>query len=265
VAQASQQVKTIHELVAESPDEDVRATWEAMWGVLTEAKEKVVAELPVELHPSCADYEYYTPGSFEGSLRTYTGPGVDWLVHSWIGNRQASILDMNLTVWLGQQVDVPHLCLVIGTVPLLYHYTDLVPRRDLAVSPDYLARYYEPANEEWLRFRGDDRFTWSVSHGAYMRSIISPVCHSLMTERTDENMALVREHVLERVDRWLDLVCNAEPVPEADRPALRRRDHELRRLCYSLDPMNALAAKSMGEETVEKMVALRMGAETLEV
>jgi len=260
----SLETRTITDLVAEAPDVDVRETWTAMWQVLTEAKDLVTAELPVDKHPSSDPYDYYTPGSFEGSLNTYTGEGVDWLVHSWIGNRQASILDMNLTVWLGQQIDVPHLCLVIGTVPLLYHYTDFIARRDLMVDNEYVERYYAPANAEWLSFRGDPRFTWSVSHGSYMRAIISPIAHSLMTERNAENVAVVRRHILERTERWLDLVRAAPVVPESERAALRERDHRIRRQIYSLDPMNALAAKSMGQDTVDKMVSLRMGSELLE-
>ena len=259
----SQQVKTITEMLAEEPDVDVRESWAALWEILTEVKDRITAELPVERHPSSAEYDYYTAGDFEGSLTTWTGPQVEWFVHSWIGNRTASILDMNINVWLGQHVDVPHLCIVFGTVPHLFHYSDFIARRDLAVDADYLRRYYEPENDAYLALRGDDRFTWSVSHGTYMRAILSPVGHSYTAERTPANIEALRGHVLARVDRWLEQVRTAPEVPEADRAVLRARDHVLREQTYTLDPMNALAEKFMGPETVQKMVRLRYGAEQL--
>lgn len=259
----SSEVKTITQMLDEAPDVDVRATWQALWGLLTEIKERLVEALPVERHASSADYDYYRAGDFEGSLATYTGPQVEWLVHSWLGNREASILDMNVNVWLGPQIDVPHLCLVFGTVPHLFHYSDLIARRDIGVDVDYLQRWYEPENEAYLAFRGDPRFTWSVSHGTYMRSITSPVAHSYTAERTPDNVEALRGHVLPRFERWLEMVRTAPPVPVEEQAALRERDHVLRRQVYALDPMNALAERFMGAETVQRMVALRSGLEQM--
>jgi hypothetical protein len=259
----SQQVVTITEMLDAAPDVDVRASWEALWGILTEIKDRLTAEFEVTRHPSCDGYEAYTAGGFEGSLNTYTGPEAEWLVHSWIGNRSASILDMNITVWLGPHIDAPHLCLVFGTVPHLFHYSDFIARRDIGVDADYVNRYYEPENADYLAFRGDDRFTWNVSHGSYMRAIISPVAHSYMAERTPENIEVLKGYVMKRVERWLDYVRSAPPVPEEERAALRERDHRLRRLCYERDPMNVLAARAMGEETASRMVQLRLGDEQM--
>jgi len=256
----SEQVKTITEMLAEQPDVDVRATWETLWSTLTSIKDRITEEFGVERHPSSAPYEYYETGGFEGSLNTYTGPELEWFVHSWIGNRQASILDMNITVWLGQQVDAPHLCLVFGTVPQLFHYSDLIARRDLTVDTDYLDRYYEPQNDDFLAFRGDPRFTPNVSHGSYMRAVASPVCHSYMTERTPAHVEAVCAYAVQRFESWLELVRNAPEVPVEERAALRERDHRLRRLCYERDPMNVLAARAMGQETADRMVQLRLGA-----
>ncbi len=255
----SQEVKTITQMLDEAPDVDVRASWESLWGILTELKDRIAAEFDIAPHPSTADHAYYETGGFEGSLNAFTGPEAEWVVHSWIGNRSASILDMNITVWLGPQIDAPHLCLVFGTVPHLFHYSDLIARRDLATDLDHLNRYYEPENADYLAFRGDERFTWSVSHGSYMRAVTSPVAHSYMAERTPENIEVLRGYVMKRFERWLEYVRNAPAVPPEERDALRARDHELRRNCYQLDPMNALAARAMGEDTVATMVALRSG------
>ena len=259
----SDQVKTITQMLEEQPDVDVRATWERLWETLTSIKDRITAEFAVERHPSTAHLEHYEMGGFEGSLNTYTGPEAEWFVHSWIGNRSASILDMNITVWLGQHVDAPHLCLVFGTVPQLFHYSDLIPRRDVAIDVDYLDRYYEQENAPFLALRGDARFTPNVSHGSYMRAVASPVCHSYMTERTPDSVEAVCAYAVQRFESWLEMVRNAPAVPEAERAALRERDHRLRRLCYERDPMNVLAARAMGEDTAARMVQLRLGSEQM--
>lgn len=262
----STQTKTIHEFLAEAPDVDRHDLWSQFWEILSDAKAKITAALPVQPHPSSAGLDAWgaEAGDYEGSLNTFSGgageaePGAEWLVHSWIGNRSASILDMNLQVWLGPHIDVPHLIIVFGTVPNIFFYSDLVPRRDLMTDIDYLNHYYTSQNEEWLSLRGDDRFTWSVSHGSYMRAFLSPSGHSYMA--TDDNVVeTLREVVNQRVDTWLGWVRDALEVPEAARPALRARDHAVRTYGYTLDPMNELSKRFLGAERVDELVAVRAG------
>lgn len=264
---STQQTKTIHEFLAEAPDVDSHELWAAFWAILTEAKDKVTAVLPVAPHPSSEGLgSWSTPdGSYEGSLNTFAGDpdeGAEWLVHSWIGNRSASILDMNLQVWLGPHIDVPHLVVVLGTIPKVFHFSDLVPRRDLMTDIDYLDRYYTSQNASWLGLRGDDRFTWSVSHGSYMRAYLSPVGNSYVAERSEDVVETLRAAVHERVDTWLGWVAEAtthRPVPVEERAALRERDHLVRRYGYTLDPMNELSKRFLGTERVEELVAVRAG------
>lgn len=265
---SSAQTKTIPEFLAEAPDVDSRELWQAFWDILTAAKDKITAELPVQPHPNSAGLAAWsTPdASYEGSLNTYAGDpdnGAEWLVHSWIGNRKASILDMNLQVWLGPHIDVPHLILVFGTIPNIFHFSDFVPRRDLSIDVDYLERYYEPENASWLALRGDDRFTWSVSHGTYMRAFLSPVGNSYVADRTDDVVETLRAAVEQRVDTWLQMVRDASPVPAEERAALRERDHLLRRYGYTLDPMNELSKKFLGAERVEELVSVRAGLDQI--
>ena len=261
---SSTQTKTIHEFLAEAPDVDSSELWAAFWEILSEAKDRITAELPVQPHPSGAGLDYWATedGSYEGSLNPFVGDpdnGVEWLVHSWIGNRKASILDMNLQVWLGPHIDVPHLIVVFGTVPKIFFYSELTPRRDLMVDVDYLEKYYEPSNESFLKLRGDDRFNWSVSHGTYMRAYLSPVAHSYTADRTDDVVETLREVVRERVDTWLGWVREAQPVPVEERAALRQRDHRVRTLGYTMDPMNELSKKFLGAARVDELVATRAG------
>lgn len=259
----SGETKTIIESVAEAGDVDVTPLFETYWEILTGYRERIASILPFEPHPSSPG-EWASPdGAFEGSLNTYSGDGVDWFVHSWAGNRKASILDMNITVWLGPQIDVPHLCIVLGTVPHLYHYSDFIARRDLMTDVDHLQRYFEPENEHLLAWRSDPAWSWSVSHGTYMRAVLSPIGYSFMAPDDSENLATMKARVDARFERWLRLVENAEPVPEEKRAALHARDRLVRELCYTLDPMNKLAAAKMGEELTEKMVRLRYGHDQL--
>ncbi|MBM9459170.1 hypothetical protein JK386_04595 [Nocardioides sp. zg-536] len=266
---SSTQTKTIHEFLAEAPDVDSHDLWAQFWEILSEAKDKVTAALPVTAHPTSEGLGYWQTedGSYEGSLNTFTGDadnGAEWLVHSWIGNRSASILDMNLQVWLGPHIDVPHLIIVFGTVPQVFHYSDFVARRDLMTDTDYLERYYSPQNEGWLKLRGDDRFTWSVSHGTYMRAYTSPVANSYVADRSDDVVAALREDVHRRVDTWLGWVADAQPVPAEERAALRERDHTIRTNGYTLDPMNELSKRFLGAERVEELVAVRAGLRQME-
>ncbi|CAM3259750.1 hypothetical protein NODU109028_07535 [Nocardioides dubius] len=260
---SSTQTKTIIEFLAEAPDVDSHDLWSKFWDILSEAKEKITKVLPVQPHPNSEGLaSWSTENGYEGSLNTFVGDpeaGAEWLVHSWIGNRSASILDMNLQVWLGPHIDVPHLIIVFGTVPQVFHYGDLVPRRDLMTDVDYLNKYYDSQNEAWLKLRSDDRFTWSVSHGSYMRAYLSPLGNSYFAERSDEVVEALRASVMERVDTWLQWVAEATPVPQEERAALRRRDHLVRTYGYTLDPMNELSKKFLGAERVEELVAVRAG------
>ena len=76
-------------------------------GIQTKIIERVKARYDVKRHPSCDGREYFVSdehevhGKMEGSFNSYTGGEVDWLVHSWIGNRQKAFWDINATV-LGQ-------------------------------------------------------------------------------------------------------------------------------------------------------------------
>ena len=256
----SHQTKTIPEFFAEAPDSDSMEIWTEFWSILTDLKDRIAAELEFDPHPSSAEFDQWTSGSFEGSLNTYSGPEAEWVVHSWIGNRSQGILDMNFQVWLGPHIDVPHLVIVFGTIPQVFHYSDLTPRRELATDIDYMTRYYDSVNDDFLAFRGDDRFTWSVSHGTYMRSIISPVGHSYTAERTDEVVEALRERVEDRFTTWLDWVRAAEPVPESERAALVQRDHFLRESIYRLDPMNTLAEKFLEPGMAARLIDARLGA-----
>lgn len=258
---------TIDQFLAANPDVDVSKAWERCYGILAGIKERIAGRFPgLDKHPSCAGREYYTSpnGEFEGSFNAWTGPGCEWLVNSWLGNRKASILDMNATCFLGQETDVPHLIVIFGTLPKLFFYADYLPRRNLMVDTDYLDKYYDgEANEEFVKLRGDTDLHWLVSHGPYMRQILSPVGMSIAGDLNDTNIDKFEAYADKFVSRWLGWLDSASPVPEDQRAELQRYDHRLRRLGYERDPMNKLAVNVFGEDQVAQMLSMRMGEQQM--
>ncbi len=263
----STDTKTIDQFLAENPDVDVSQAWERCWGILSDIKERIAERFPgLEFEPNCEDRKYYTSpnGEFEGSMQAWSGPGCDWLVNSWLGNRQASILDMNATAFLGQETDVPHFVMVFGTIPKLFFYFDFTPRRNLMVDTDYLDRYYDAINDEYLDMRGDPNFQWSVSHGTYMRALTNPSTQSLMGELNEDNIQRLSDYAYRMLDHWLGWLDAAQAVPETERAALRDYDYRVRELGYARDPMNKLAEQVFGANQVDNMLSIRMGREQMQ-
>ena len=258
---AKLETKTIVEFLAENPNVDVSRGWERCWAIHSRLVERVKQRFAVAKHPSCAGREYYTSpdGSMEGSFTAYSGEHVDWLVHSWLGNRRASLLDMNATVFLSQQTRVPHLVVIFGTVPKLFFYADYTPRVDMRTDLEYVQRYYEPANAACMQLRGHPRFTWNWSHGVYLRGLMSPVCTSIMGELDDASIDVCEGYLEEFAGRWFRWLDEAEAVPPAERSALQRYDYTVRELGYRTDPMNVLAVRGFGQQEFERMLELRIG------
>ena len=259
--------KTIDQFLAENPNVDVSRAWERCWEILTRVKGKIASRFDnLSLDPNCIDREYYQSpnGGFEGSFQAWSGGDCEWLVNSWLGNRKASILDMNATAYLGQETDVPHFVMVFGTIPKLFFYFDFMPRRNLMLDMDYLDRYYAPINDEYLALRGNPNFQWSVSHGPYMRTLVNPSTQSLTADLNDENISILEDYAERMLDHWLSWYDKAQSVPHEDRAQLRKTDHTLRRLCYERDPMNKLAEQVFGQDGVKEMLSIRMGEQQMQ-
>lgn len=259
--------KTIDQFLAENPNVDVSRAWERCYGILAGIKDRIAQRFPVTRHPECNGREYYTSPdkAFEGSFNAYTGTGVEWLVNSWLGNRKASILDMNATCFLGQETDVPHLIVIFGTLPKLFFYADYTPRRNIYTDMAYLDKYYGgDVNDEWVKLRGDPALHWLVSHGTYMRTLLSPAGMSIAGDLNDTNIDKFEKYADKFVSRWLGWIDSATPVPQHERAELQRYDHAVRRLGYERDPMNKLAANVFGADQVQNMIRMRMGASQME-
>jgi len=203
-------------------------------------------------------------GLTTGSLAGFSGPEIDWLVYSWIGSAETSFSNIRLTVWLGPQTRVPHITFTFGTFPVLFFLMDYLPRVDIAVNPDYIDRYLEPANRRVLELNADKQLTPYVNQNMYMRVALSQAgLNYLCSSSTDGMIDLIRIMSHEYLDRWLNWVDEAEPVPESKQTVLAERDLRLRRINAERDPTNVVAARIYGPELTNALVRATWGADRL--
>ncbi len=253
-------------MIDQQPDLDNTALFEQLWGFTNELRQKLDTRFELHPDPSTKNLQNYSTitGDAQGSLNTFSGPEIDWLVHSWIRNPKLGFSNMHLTIWLGPQIRVPHLAFVFATVPQLFFYMDYVPRTDLYIDLEYLDRYYEPVNQTYLMLQGDSRFEPYISKTLYMRQAQShtSLCYSCPV--TENTLSLLSSVAHEMMDRWLTWVDEAEPVAESERDALSERDLFVRRAVAERDPDNKIGVRLFGEELTNKLVRSLWGGDGAE-
>jgi Red chlorophyll catabolite reductase (RCC reductase) len=235
---------------------DNAGIFEQLWGITLELRQKLEARF--ELHPnsSTQDLQSYCAqtGEAHGSVNTFSGSEITWLVHSWVRDPQLGFCHMHFNVWLGAQIRVPHFTLAFATIPQLFFYMDYLPRSDLFVDLDYVDRYYEPFNQTFLNLHSDSSFQRYTCKNAYMRLALSPSSLCYLCPPTEEKITYARTLAHEMLNRWLSWVDEAEPVPEEERAALSYRDLFIRRAAAERDPDNKIAVRLFGEELTDKLV-----------
>ena len=258
----------IIDMVEQSPDVDNRETFEQLWAILGEMNEKIQARFELNLDPCSARFDDYRTISVdegaEGSLKTYTGPEIDWYVHSYIGSPESSFTNMHITISLGPQYLVPNFGFALGTVPDLFMYMDYMPRVDLIANPEYVDKYYTEVNEEFLGLQEDERFNPFISRDLYTRGAMTPTAVGYTAKSEPDLIAKVKGIAMSRLDRWLKWVDEAELTPIEDRAAIAARDEHIRQTICERDPANNLGDRLFGKENADAMVAtLWGGARTL--
>ena len=217
---------------------------------------KVYEAFPLTPHPLAAPvHDYGSPdGNMRGSIRAFRGGLIDWAIDSWIAAPKGGFCNHHLTLWLTPEVKVPHLGLAIGTIPQLFFYCDIIPRGDLWTDTAQLDRYHGAVNQQFMDVTADPRFKPFVSKEIYIRQAISPAGLCLQGEVDDKAIADLLAICDQRLTQWITWVKEAEPVPEAERPALAARDAQVRRTICERDPANIVAERVLGAEMTQKLV-----------
>ena len=253
----------IIDLVEQSPDVDNREVFNQLWAILAAMDDKIQARFELELDPCSKRFDDYKSISVgagaEGCLRTYTGPEVDWYVHSYIGSPESTFTNMHITVSLGPQYNVPNFGFALGTVPDLFMYMDYIPREDLLPNMDYVDRYYTEVNEEFLDLQSDDRFNPFISRDLYTRVAMTPTAVGYTATADEAVIEKIRGIAFARLDRWLAWVDAAEKTPVSERPAIAARDEKIRRNICERDPANNLGERLFGKDNADAMVATLWG------
>ncbi len=261
-------VLTVEEFIDRGGVLDNTAVFAKLEEIMRSLRERMLAAFA--LTPSASNERYSTyaspNGNCRGSLNTFRGPGVDWLVDSWMGNPETGFTNLHFNTWLSAETNVPHLAIVLGTVPEIFFYFDFVPRADLTTNLAYFDKYYGEAqspsvNRRYIAFQENAQMKPFVSRDVYMRQAISPVGLCFTCPRDAANIELLRKTAHEMMDQWLGWVAAGEAVPASEQKALAARDHGMRRAIAERDPANSLAERLLGKAEMETLVKLLWGVQ----
>lgn len=253
-------------MIKQQPDIDSTAVFEQLWGITNELRHKLDAYSKLHPEPSTKDLQEYSSsdGNVKGSLNTFSGREIDWLVHTWLRNpKKSNFSTMRLTVWLKSHVRVPHLTFEFGTIPNIFFYMDYIPRTDLLTDPEYLALFYEPVNETYLKLQADPSLSSFTSKSVYIRQFQSPISLCYTCSATDYTLNLIQTVAHEMLERWLTWLKEAEPVPEDMRAALAERDLFVCRTSAECDPGNKFAVQMFGTELTNKLIQALWGSDRI--
>jgi Red chlorophyll catabolite reductase (RCC reductase) len=252
---------SVEDLVDANPNIDNSDTFNRFWAITNAMFERVKARFELTMDPCSHDLQPYAGNDgAAGYLAAYSGPEIDWLIHSWTGNPKASFTNMHLTINLGPQIDVPSFGFALGTMPDIFWYMDTMPRKELVSNPDYLDAYWSgDANKAVFAQLAETGFSPFVSRDPYTRASLSPSAFCFSAIISEAAIASIEAASHAALDRWLGFVDSAMPVPIEQRAALAARDAFLRRTICERDPANALAARLFGSELTDRLVATLWG------
>ena len=170
-------VQHVEEMLDASPVVDVHDTFAQFQQLLADLKAKIDARFATTRDPSTESLEQYGtyPEGPGGRVAAYSGPEVDWMVHSWLGDPSRSFVNLHLTCWLGPQVKVPHL----GIAPAVLAGRLVLHRLHPAGRHHRRRRLLRPllrADQRGVAgaAKADPEFAWFTSRAAFIRASLSP-------------------------------------------------------------------------------------------
>jgi hypothetical protein len=222
---------------------------------------RVVARLIKDL--SCVDIAPDSPhwrdlvhdSEIVGELRVYRGRGrVQKVVSSRFALSSPAMDSHSVVVFTQPDCPVPHFGLdsvqLDGRVHL---YVDLLPKRDLGVSLDYLDRCYVPLSDTRRELEQDHRFTPSIAPLRH-RALLSP-WHALYTLDPSE-LGAAEQYVERYLTHWAALLRSDDPAL-ASSPEVGARDRLYRQTLYNrdVDPAWGMLDRVIGNTTVDAILA----------
>jgi len=242
-------------MTKQQPDVGNLGVFEQLRGIINELRNKVEARFEIVPNPAIQELQNFSDptGEVQGTLNTFSGREIDWLVYQCARRAQVDFTYVRLVIWLSSENHVPHLVFELGGGEQMLLYMDYIPRTDLFYDLQYLDRYYEPANQTYLNFLADSRFQAFNSKSPYIRQVGSPTCLCFTCPTSNEIISLLSNVAHEMMDRWLIWVDEAEPVPESERAALFERDLIVRRAIAERDPGNENSVRLLGAELTDKI------------
>ncbi|MDB4974797.1 MAG: hypothetical protein JWN48_3138 [Myxococcaceae bacterium] len=221
---------------------------------------RVVARLIEEL--GCVDIAPDSPvwrdllhdGQIVGELRVYRGRGrVQKVVSSRFALTSPPMDSHSVVIFTHPDSPVPHFGLDSVRLDSRVHlYVDLLPKRDLAVSLDYLDRCYVPLTEVQRELEQDTRFTPSVAPLRH-RALLSP-WHALYT-LDPADLGAAEQYVDRYISHWASLLRSDAPELQSA-PELAPRDAAYRKTLYSreVDPAWGMLDRAIGHDAVDDIL-----------
>ena len=256
------QTKTIHEFLADDPDVDRSELWAAFWGILSEAKDKITAELDVKPHPSGAGPRVLDHRGRRlrglaqplrrrpGQRRRVAGPLLDRQPQDLDPGHEPPGLARSAHRRAAPGARLRHSA---QRLPLQRPGARAATRWSTSTTSTGTS---SPRTRSGSHLRGDDRFPG--------RSATAPTCGRSTRRSPTPTWRPRRRRGRRGASARLCATASTPgsagsatrtPVPVEERAALRERDHQVREYGYTLDPMNELSKKFLGAERVDELVA----------
>lgn len=258
-------LKSVRELIAETPNFDNTETFQKLRGIQDKLWAKIENRFPdLSLHDSTKKFQPYQSldGSAKGDLKGFTSSEVDWAVCSWVGNPKLSFCNLHITIWMKEHTYLPHLALACGTFPVFFFLLDYIPRFEPTVHPEYMQKYCEPANQTFLQMQDDKRFMPFISQSTFVRFAVSAVGINVISPpNTEGTVDKFEELATAHFDRWLEWSKTPDAVPAEKQAEIAFRDLAIRRNTAELDPANVVVEKIYGKELTDGLVKGLWGGE----
>lgn len=246
----------IDAMVTANPCVDNQKLFNTLWRLNNELFDKVKNRFELQQDPCCSDLQPYCGiDGANGYIGAFTGPEIDWLIHSWTGNPKASFSNIHLSIYLGPHINVPHFGFALGTTPDIFWYMDYIPRTDLFTDTQYLDRYYSgDVNESYLLLNSNDNLSRFISRDVYTRTAQTPCSHCYGLPANNDNIEIIYKEAHRQMDRWLQWVDSAEEVAVEQRNSLAERDFLVRKTICERDPANVIAERLFGKSMTTRLI-----------